>query len=237
MARVRASKKQKDLRRIRGGGDNNDEDGEEEQRRRKRHYYNYTVKQKIAIVQAAYSKPRYVAKFARIKGMPRDTDIRKWKKNLGKLKVKALQNPHAKTCHKGPGVEEIEFEREVKQWILDQCAMDIGVRTRDIINHVIQVKPNFKGGVQKTLIAWVYKFLARHRLSVRRVTCIGQKLSGHLKEVQDDAAAAIRKRLAEGGTLHGMDLKYFINMDQTAVYFEMKSSTTVNEVGARTVSI
>jgi hypothetical protein len=36
MARVRASKKQKDLRRIRGGGDNdNDEDGEEEQRRRK----------------------------------------------------------------------------------------------------------------------------------------------------------------------------------------------------------
>jgi hypothetical protein len=66
---------------------------------------------------------------------------------------------------------------------------------------------------------------------------VGQKLSGHLKEVQDDAAAAIRKRLAPGGTLHGMDLKYFINMDQTAVYFEMKSTTTVHEKGARTVSV
>jgi hypothetical protein len=115
--------------------------------------------------------------------------------------------------------------------------MDIGVRTRDIINHVIQVRPSFKGGVQKRLIDWVYKFLARHRLSVCRVTRIGQKLSGHLKEVQDDAATAIQKKLAEGGTLHEMDLKYFINMDQTAVYFEMKSSTTVHEVGARTVSI
>jgi hypothetical protein len=62
-------------------------------------------------------------------------------------------------------------------------------------------------------------------------------LSGHLKKVQDDAAAAIRKRLSVGGTLHGMELKYFINMDQTAVYFEMKTTTTVHEVGAKTVSV
>jgi hypothetical protein len=239
MAPVCVSNKQKHHLCIRGGGDNGNGDGEEvvKKRRHRRHYYNYTVKQKIAIVQEAYSKPKYVAKFARIKGMPRDTDICTWKKMLCKLKVKALQNPHAKSCHPRPSVQDMEFERETKQWILDQRAMHIGVRTRNIINHVIQVRSNFKGGVQKRLIAWVYTFLARHCLSVCRVTRIGQKLSGHLKEVQDDAAAAIRKRLAEGGTLHGIDLKYFINMDQTAVYFEMKSSTTVNEVGARTVSI
>jgi hypothetical protein len=63
-------------------------------------------------------------------------------------------------------------------------------------------------------------------------------LSGHLKQVQDDAATAIRKRIVEvGGTLHSMDLKYFINMDQTAMYFEMKSTTTIHELGARTVSV
>jgi hypothetical protein len=39
-----------------------------------------------------------------------------------------------------------------------------------------------------------------------------------------------------GGTLHGTDLRYFINMDQNAVYFEMKSNTTADNVGARTVS-
>jgi hypothetical protein len=63
MAPVRVSKKQKHLLRIRGGGDTGNEDGEQAKRRRKRHYYNYTVKQKISIVQEAYSKPntRYVA--------------------------------------------------------------------------------------------------------------------------------------------------------------------------------
>jgi transposase-like protein len=206
-------------------------------RRRKRHFYNYTVKQKIAIVQKAYSKPKYVAKFAREYGLARDTDIRKWKKMLGKLKEKARKNPHAKSVHKGPVVKELEFENELKEWIIQQREMDIAVRTKDIINHAIQVKPSFKNSRRATLVAWVYKFLGRHGLSVRRVTRVGQKLSGHLKEVQDDCALAIQKRMAIGGTLHGMDLKYFINMDQTAVYFEMKSNTTVDTVGARTVSV
>jgi hypothetical protein len=45
--------------RLRGGGDNGDEGNENkaEDHRRKRHYYNYSVKQKLAIVQEAYSKP------------------------------------------------------------------------------------------------------------------------------------------------------------------------------------
>jgi hypothetical protein len=101
---------------------------------------------------------------------------------LGKLKVKVLQNPRAKTCNKGPVIKDLKFEKETKEWILKQRDMDIAVRTRDIINHVIQVKPDFKGGNQKKLIAWVYKLLAHHKLSARRVTCIGQKLTGHLAE-------------------------------------------------------
>jgi hypothetical protein len=153
------------------------------------------------------------------------------------LIAKALVNPNARTTHPGPTVSELEFEEEVKQWILEQRGMDIAVRTNDIINHVIQVRPHFYQGVQTKLIKWVYRFLDRHGLSVRRVTRIGQKLSGHLKEVQDDATAAVRSRLAVDGSLHGLDLKYFINMDQTCCYFEMKSNTTVDTVGAKTVSV
>lgn len=225
--------------RLRGGGGDGAEGGDrtESLRRRKRHYYNYTVKQKIAIVQQAYSKPKYVKEFARIEGMAHASAIRKWKKMLGKLKTKCLQNPHAKTCGKGPTIKDLAFEEETKSWIMEQRDKDIPVRTKDIINHCIQVRPDFRGGNKKRLISWVYKFLARHGMSVRRVTRVGQKLTGHLKDVQDDATAAVRKRMAAGGTLHGIDLKYFINMDQTAVYFEMKSNTTVHEVGARTISV
>jgi hypothetical protein len=137
--------------RLRGGGNNGDErnEAEAEKRRRKRHCYNYTVKQKIAIVQEAYSKPNYVRKFARKEGMTRSHDIRKWKKMLDKLKAKALVNPHAKTCGKGPTIKDFEFEQELKFWILQQRDQDIPVQTRDIIHCAIQMQPDFRGGNQK----------------------------------------------------------------------------------------
>jgi hypothetical protein len=126
-------------------------------------------------------------------------------------------------------VKELEFENEVKECIIQQHEMDIAVHTKDIINHVIQVKPSsFKNSHRATLFAWVYKFLGHHGLSVHQVTHVGQKLSRHLKEVQDNCALAIRKWMAIGGTLHGIDLKFFINMDQTAVYFKMKSNSNKN---------
>jgi hypothetical protein len=151
---------------------------------------------------------------------------------------RALQNPKALSCHPGPTLEELEFEKQIKEWVLDQRKMDIPVSTKDIINHVIQVNQGFKkAGQQKdswfmdlqiSFVAW---------LSICKATHVGQKLSSYLKKVKEDCASAMRNRMSVRGTLHGMDLKYFINMDRTAVYFESKSSNTVNKVGAQTVSI
>jgi hypothetical protein len=120
MAPIRMLKKHRPLR-IRGGGDN---DNEGTQRRRKWHYYNFTVKQKISIVQEAYSKPGYVYRFAKKIGIARASAIRKCKKNLNRLKEKALHNPHAKTCGKGPVIKDLEFEQDVKFWILEQRDSD-----------------------------------------------------------------------------------------------------------------
>jgi transposase-like protein len=230
MARRKKSKKrQQEVVNQHGGG--------KKQRQRKRNNFNYTIKQKIAMVREAYSKPKYVNEFCRESGLANPSLLRKWKFAIGKLQQKALVNPHARSCHKGRKVDDLPFELEMKDWVMEQRSMDIAVRTKDIINHVLRVSPTFKDGSRTKLIAWVYKFLVRHGLSVRRVTRIGQKLSGHLKKVQDDCSEAMRNRMAVGGTLHGMPLKYFINMDQTAVYFEMKSSTTVHKKGERTVSV
>jgi hypothetical protein len=41
-------------------------------------------------------------------------------------------------------VKEIVFENDVKEWVMQQRNLDIAVRTQDIINHVIQVRPNLK---------------------------------------------------------------------------------------------
>lgn len=204
-------------------------------RRRKRKHL-YCVKDKIKIVQIAYGKERNVNATAKAYAIAGNL-IRAWKKDLPKLMAKAQVNPRAFTSHKGRKVDDPDLESELLTWVLHQRSEDMAVRPSDIVNQAITLKPDFKNGEREKLRRWSYLFLARHGLSIRRVTRIGQKLSGHLKEVQEDMAESVRLRLAEGGSLHGMDLKHFINMDQTAVWFEMKSGTTVDLVGKNTISI
>jgi hypothetical protein len=72
-------------------------------------------------------------------------------------------------------------------------------------------------------------------LSIRQVTHVGQTLSGHLQQVKQDTTTAINSRFIAGGTLENVGPHYFINMDQTAVYFESKSKCIVNQKGARSV--
>jgi DDE superfamily endonuclease len=206
------------------------------ERVRKRHYYPFSVKEKILMVQEAYGTPNNVSKTAR-KYSVYCSGLVDWNSNLLLLKAKALINPHAKTTHAGREVHDIDVDPVIKDWILAQRTQNIAVHTRNIIQFAIQTKPPFKGGDVKKQVKWVYRFLGRNGLSIRRPTRIGQKLSGHLQEVQDDMTRGVRERLAVGGSLHGLDPKYFINMDQTAVWFEMKSSTTVDVLGAQTVSV
>jgi hypothetical protein len=146
---------------------------------RKRNNFNYTIKQKIAVVREAYSKPNYANKFCRESGLANPSLLCKWKSAISKLQQKALVNPHARSCHKGRKVDDLPFELEIKDWVMEQRSMDIAVRMKDIINHVLKVNPTFKDGSRTKLLAWVCKFLMCHGLSVCHVTRIGQKLSGH----------------------------------------------------------
>jgi len=104
-----------------------------------------------------------------------------------------------------------------------------------VINMALQIDPTFHDGDRKKLVHWVYKFLDRYHMSIRRVTHKGQKLRLHLLEVRDDMAVSIRRRFVDGGSLQGLDLRFFVNMDETAVFFESKSKTTVHTRGARMV--
>jgi len=98
------------------------------------------------------------------------------------------------------------------------------------------LRPSFKQGKERRLTKWVYMFLERNGLSIRRVTRVGQKLSSHLEDVRIQTCEAIRERFAPSGTLHGIVHKHFINMDQTAVYFEAKYKMMFNVKGANSVA-
>jgi len=119
--------------------------------------------------------------------------------------------------------------------VLEQWLKDLVVRMCDIVHHAISIWPNFRRGSKKKVDWWVYSFIGRSGLLIWRITQVGQKLTGHLEEVCQDIAAAIILHFLPGRTLHGIERKYFINMDQTSAHYELKSSTTVSEVGLASV--
>lgn len=204
---------------------------------RKPHHYRYSIKQKIHIVREAYEKDNNIRKTARVYRV-QPKQIREWNKNMKDLKEKCLQNPRARSIHKGRDLENYELEKELHAWVLEQRQEDIPVKTDNIIAEAIRRDESgtFRSGCEKKVTRWVYLFLHRWELSIRRVTRVGQKLTGHLKKIQDDCCSAIRKRFQDGGTCSRVSYDCFLNMDQTAVYFESKSKSTVEEKGKRTVS-
>ena len=164
--------------------------------------------------------------------------IRNWRGQIFDLRQKAVINPHAKTTGAGPVVEYFDLEEKLHKWIEELRLEDIPVRTNNIIAQAINLDETgqFKRGNAVCITRWVYHFLARWDLSIRRVARVGQKLSGHLQKIKDDTTASINKKFLPGHTMHGLDPHYFLNMDQTAVFFESKSKTCVAKKGSKTVS-
>jgi hypothetical protein len=145
------------------------------------------------------------------------------------------RNPSARSLNRGHSVEDEQVEEGMYSWFLELSSKEIQVKTKMFVQRAIQSHPTFHDGDTKKLKNWVYKFLDRYKMSIRRITHKGQKLRSHLLDVRDDTAASIRSRFAEGGSLHGVELRNFVNMDETAVYFESKSNTTVSRRGVKTV--
>jgi hypothetical protein len=76
--------------------------------------------------------------------------------------------------------------------------------------------------------------MERWNLSDRKVTHVGQQIRGSLNLLRDDLTRLVNVRLGPGGTL--LDVKpHFLNMDQTAIYFESRSNYTVAKKGAKNV--
>jgi DDE superfamily endonuclease/Tc5 transposase DNA-binding domain len=201
----------------------------------KKHHFVYSIKQKLAILQEAIEVKNIRSTARKYKVQP--CQIRSWRKQVNDLKTKALLNPNSKTIHFGRPVEFLDLESRLHKWVEEMRQEDIPVCTNNIIAQAISLDTTntFKKGNAQRISRWVYCFLERWNLSIRRVTRVGQKLSGHLQQVKQDTTTAINSRFIAGGTLENVGPHYFINMDQTAVYFESKSKCIVAKKGARSV--
>lgn len=80
---------------------------------------------------------------------------------------------------------------------------------------------------------WLDGFMSRNKLSNHRRTTIAQRLPEDLIEKQNAFLAFIMYRRIQ----YDYPLKYIGNMDETPVSFDLPANTTVDELGARSVSI
>lgn len=163
--------------------------------------------------------------------------IRKWRKQEAALREKLQKNPKALTLHSGPTVQNPNVEQVVYDWIMAQRESEVAVSTTNIIAKACSLDPMFKDGCQKKLRHWVYPFLNRWKLSIRISTRVGQKLSGHLISVRQDFVGQLMQKFTTTGSYSCVQPKMFVNMDESAVYFEAKSSTTVHPTGSNSVPI
>ena len=80
---------------------------------------------------------------------------------------------------------------------------------------------------------WLEGFLARYDLCNRRRTTVSQQLPPDLFEKQNVFLSYILYRRIQ----HDYPLKYIGNMDETPMWFDLPSNTTIDHKGTKTVTI
>ena len=190
-----------------------------------------TLARKLRILEHARSTNNIRATARLFKVQP--SQIRRWRANMANIEVAAKENPKVQTLHKGRKPKNSTLEENVLNWVLETRAQDTCVTTTDIICKATSLCPEFMQADTKKLHSWVYRFMTRHNLSVRTATRIGQKLASDMEAVQRDFS--IRIMMQYFSIVN--NAKYFVNMDETNVYFNCKPKRTVNLKGQKTISI
>lgn len=140
------------------------------------------------------------------------------------------------TLYKGPKILYKNVEMEYLVWKNQLRDDDIPISSNQVICKAVSMESNYHNGKTKALWKWVYQYLRRNRLYSRRIAHEGQKLSDHLQTVKDQFTNMVNSRFELEGTMEGSAAKYVANMDETAVFLECKSKTTIYHRGANTIA-
>ncbi|RHY08399.1 hypothetical protein DYB25_006690 [Aphanomyces astaci] len=162
--------------------------------------------------------------------------LNRWIQHLPQLKQAVSKRPRKLTVSECPKVAAPALEAAVLEYCGTLRDSDIAVSTNMLIVKALSIDPTFCGGIRKRLFHWVYKFMERHTLCIRRPTRQGQKKSNHLTQVMNDFVGNLSRRFLPFGTLEDVPMDRVVNMDETPVYFEPKVHTTISKKGATTVS-
>ncbi|ETV73354.1 hypothetical protein H257_11864 [Aphanomyces astaci] len=162
--------------------------------------------------------------------------VSRWVKAKDKITARAVFNPSALTVNAGRPVTNPAVEAKVLEYFNTLQQDDIAISTNMLIIYALSVDSDFHGGQPNALKKWVYMFLQRHNLVIRRPTRRAQKRSGQLTAIMEDFGTTLVARFAPFGTLAKVAGRCFVNMDETPLPLEPEVKTTIATKGSRTVS-
>jgi len=189
------------------------------------------IKDKLAAVK--YARDIQNVKEAASEWRVQPKQIRYWRAQELELLQKLIENSNAKTVHKGVSAAHPELEIEVYEWFNQMRNDGFPVTTPDIITKARVYYPNFKEGSMGALIAWARAFRQRHDLVFRRPTRVAQSTPEESEAIRVEFAQTTMTNIKAQQVPPAM----FVNMDETAIYFEPKITVTVNKRGKKTIHV
>ncbi len=102
------------------------------------------------------------------------SQLTKWGKNYPKIKELATKSPKKSPIHPGKKVENHDLEALVFDWVVKERRAKLAVFTTDFIDKAVSIYSESKNRDEKQRLHWVYKFMARYKLSVRTRTRVSQ---------------------------------------------------------------
>lgn len=189
----------------------------------------YDAAFKVKVVRQSFRDGN--RKTARVFGVS-ECNIRRWKRTYQKL---CLANPQRKSFG-GPKKGRLEeIENVTVEWITEKRQKGFAI-TRNMIRIKALTEArnrNIPREEFKASLGWCKRLMRRQGLSLRRRTTICQKLPNEFEE----KLLSYQRYIIGERRKHNYPMSAMGNADETPVFFDMVSNNTVNEIGAKTVTI
>lgn len=149
------------------------------------------------------------------------------------MKDRLAKLPKTKQADRGSKAHFLQVEEQLLEWVTDRRRQGIAISTLEIRLQGKMIASRLQQTTFKGSVSWVYAFLKRHSLSIRRRTHIAQKLP----EDYEEKLVEFQRFIINERQKFDYDLSQIGNADQTPLTFDLPYSTTVDVKGAKSVSI
>lgn len=213
---------------------------------------NYTIQfkpQTVSDFHAASAQGETRSAFCRRVGVPRFS-LQNWQRCEAKLefaaqrhaRVSPTEGPFRSRAHRttlgGSGriADTVHIEDALLLFVKDERRLEHTVTMASIVAMAVELAPEvFANKTLTAEMSWCRRFLQRHSLTIRRICHSGRKTRADLEVLR----LGFVDEVVETAIAHCLDPRTSLpipravfNMDQTSVYFNMSSRTSIEFVGA-----